>query len=442
MTGFPRTFRPAPIASLGDRLLDAAYRWCLPAAGIVSALVGLGLLVLGGVSLGSETSLALFLTGWGAAAVLFSLSWRMTSPRVTTGPMAAPRPTSAPMAVAPTRSGGPSLAFGNHISPAFARRGSEWRVLAAPANPGDETWLSWLPRETRRLGAGSTTGSRRAAYSASRPGSLVAIPNRTQGAGARATTLSGDIARSAVQIGPVRKPVGTREPPRSPATLENLFHTPPPPTRRASEFTEDELDRLFPPAPGGHTPFLTGVPEKVGLREPGPGRPPRATADPTWVPDLPSPPPESVRSSSETTLDLELDRELNDRPAGTSVPVQTSLPEHGPLSAPRGPAEFPGHDVSADDLFLEASNPIPPHLRGIDRRSRADPPRPSRSALASESPKSVCASCSKVVVNLRMSSPCPQCLRPICSECLREAFRSHGLGCCVDCSTPTAIAAS
>jgi len=431
----------ASAASSGERTLDLAYRWILPTGGLGAASVGLGLLMSGWASPGPAASLALFLVGWGTAATLFGAYWWSTTPP-------APAPLMSVPAVAPPTTtpgsssvAGPRRPSGAHLTSSFSRQGYDWRVLSLPPSPADETWISWLPRETRRLGPPASRGSARTAYSAGRPGSLVAIPTRAQGRGVRATSLPGDLARADGTEPTARTPGEARPPIRSPVTVEALFHTPPAPAAPSTGYTEEELDRLFPPAPGEHTPFLTGAPDRVGMRDSdrvgtSPGNILRAAAA-TDSPRFPREAPPSIED------ELDLAMETSDRlpPGPASVPP--AVPEDRSSSPPRWMGEFPLPAAPAVDLYLEAANPIPPHLRGTDRLVSTVKHRLPRRTPEPERPKSVCASCSRVVVNLRMSGPCPRCLRPVCSECLRQAFRSHGEGSCVDCSTPSiAVAAN
>ncbi|MGD0588810.1 MAG: hypothetical protein ABSA63_08485, partial [Thermoplasmata archaeon] len=385
-----------------------------------------------------QTSLALFLVGWGVAAALFSLYWWSGTSVGANHPAPLPGPAPPPVLRMPRPAEVSRTSFGDHLAPSFTKRGSEWRVLSLPANLGDETWLSWLPRETRRLGSEVVGASRRAVYSVSRPGSLVAVPNRLQGPTVRSRTMAGDLAVSSLTTRSLPKEGERKEPARSPTTLENLFHTPPTPATRPSSYTEDELDRLFPPAPGGHTTFLTGVPDQVGVREPiaRDGRS-GATSPRVWG-DSPSP-NELDHSMFEEDLAGNAEVDPINPPGQETFPEAPSVTTFRPTPVAGGSVDFLGRRSNADDLFLEAANPIPPHLRGIDR---VEVRRSGRRSPDPAGPKTVCASCSKVVVNLRMSGPCPKCLRPICSECLRESFLAHGQGCCVDCFTPSAISAA
>ena len=398
-----------------ESLTDAALRWVLPAAASVSLLLGVALLILHGSVARADVSLGLFLTGWGASAALVALFCRGQF----TG---APRGAEAmEVPLTPAPDGGPSRSTRpepvDRPVTSFSSRGSEWRVLAAPTSPGDETWLSWLPRESRRLGAETGKIGRGAVYTPGGLGGLVAFPTRKESSSARSETMAGDFARSKARTRPSSDV--------------------PPASTRHSGFSEEDLDRMFPPTVGGRSLFLSDVPDKIGV--------------PPALPKILNP---SVEVGA-GTKDSAVPRDGRSKPLGAGVMApslgsprvedSTDIPV---LSEPPSPLlrafseDLRGPPDPADDLFREAINPVPPHLRGVGLPTHVGARRPDRPRRDAPSPKSVCASCSKVVVTLRMSGPCPKCLRPICNECLREAFVTHGQGWCIDCSSTPAVSAS
>jgi hypothetical protein len=416
-----------------ERFTQAAFRWFLPSAAVVSALLGTVLFAERAGPVGPDSALAFFLVGWGVSAGLVSLyGWRIgdrspAEPEPNAGPVGASLPANSFPRVTTT--------FRSRLESSLVNRSSDWRVLAGPEIPGDETWLSWLPRERR--GLGTVGGQRGTGYSAGPPGSLVALPTRTRGPGVQASTLPGELVRSS---GPDRTIAAgrDRESPRgSPATSEDRALSRLRSTRGSSPYSEEELDRMFPPAVGGRTPFLSEAPDRVGRRTVvawDTGALPGTEA----LPDDSAQPPESHRAS------LEVD------PAGGRG--EQRAPEHplristttelGRSPSPAGFEEFASKAHPIDALSLEATNPVPPHLRGINLRDRIAPSPSGRRSLDPGAQKSVCASCSKIVVNLRMSGPCPKCHRPICDECLREAMTTRGQGWCIDCSVHQVAAAS
>lgn len=192
-------------------------------------------------------------------------------------------------------------------------------------------------------------------------------------------------------------------------------------------FSVEELDRLFPPLAGSHRVFLEDVPQRVGRRPPTgptgssegfphvtrarPSRPYGFDIEPGRSPSGPSPAEEGRRKF-----------------AWSDVPVSDFQEEKALAGAP------------SEDLRHEAANPVPPHLRPSVFFDRAASSSSSRRGNAPTVARAVCASCSNVVLNLRMSGPCPSCLRPICTDCLREALRSKGRGWCGDCLSNAEIA--
>jgi hypothetical protein len=398
-----------------ESLTDAALRWVLPATASVSLSLGVALLLSRGSIAAADVSLGLFLTGWGASAALVAVLCRGQFKGARRGAE------TMEVSVTPAPDGGPSwLTRPETVSrPAasFSNRGSEWRVLAAPTGPGDETWLSWLPRESRRLGADTGKIGRGAVYSPGGSGSLVAFPTRKESSSARSETMAGDFARSKARIPP------------SPEV--------PPASTRRSGFSEEDLDRMFPPTVGGRSLFLSEVPDKIGV--------PLA---PSKIPNMP------VEAGVGFTTSA-VSRAGRSQPLGADVvarspgspPAEDStdlavLSESPSASLRAFSEDSRGPPNPVDELFREAVNPVPPHLRGARLPTHVGSRRPDRPRRDTSNPKSVCASCSKVVVTLRMSGPCPKCLRPICNECLREAFVTHGQGWCIDCSSTPAVSAS
>ncbi len=399
-----------------EHLTDATFRWFLPAAASLALLLGGAILLLSRSTVTRpDTSLGLFLTGWGASAVLVALFCRVQFQ----GSLRKAETTAVPVTSTPVVSSSrpTQLETLHRPVPTLSSRGSEWRVLAAPTSPGDETWLSWLPRESRQLGVGIARIGRGAVYSPGGSGSLVAFPTRKESSGARPVTMAGDFAQSTSRTPP------SRDIPRDSA--------------KRSTFSEEDLDRMFPPLACGRTLFLSDVPDKIGLP-----RAPSKRSGPSV--EIRSASTESAALSDDPVTPRAVDPVDHSRGAlhdGDSV--DTPLLSGSPSPSLAGiPVDLQGPLDPADELFREATNPVPPHLRGVGLQARVGAHRPERNRRDTANPKSVCASCSKVVVALRMSGPCPKCLRPICNECLREAFVTHGQGWCIDCSSTPVVSAS
>ncbi|MGA3021393.1 MAG: hypothetical protein ABSE66_01095 [Thermoplasmata archaeon] len=414
-----------------ERFTRLSHQLLLPAAALTSLFLGLALLLDPLARVGVYTPFALLAVGLGALASSTSL-YRWWNPLPlpgesvpAVGVATASRPTGPPTEAATGPADRPR-------SP-ITGRGSEWRVLSSPSDPGDETWLSWLPRERRRLGPKAIGSVPGVVHSPGKAGNLVAFPVRNYYHGVRSAMGSGEIAGSASLAKPPRSIAEVDSAPVSPPTPDDRSRGLPPPSPRAEPLSEEELDRLFPPVSGRRSVFLSEAPERVG----GPS---------SWAmePGLPADPParsdESARSTERDwstpegdgdspSRGVPFEDQRADRP---TIPGSTAFSRSGPLGV------FPRPDARSADLFLEAANPVPPHLRGTGLPVRMEPHRPARRSLNSASQRSVCASCSKVVVNLRMSGPCPKCLRPICNDCLRQAFVAQGHGWCLDCSSDPA----
>lgn len=400
-----------------------AQRWLLPAAAGLSVALGIVLIIRPSSPVGAYVPIALLAIGLGAIIASFAPVGRPTTsqPSVDAPPIEVdPRPAaddSPSTGIEPGRSASRLTRRGH--------RGSEWRVLAAPTDPGDETWLSWLPREHRGLGGGGLRFARVARYTPGQSGGLVALPAQNPDPTHRPASMAGVFAGSA------HKPVAS---PTSAATVElGASRTtppeesvePPPHPATARRYSEEDLDRMFPDVADRRGIFLVDVPDKVGVPEErrlAGGRSFRSTDDTVQA----THPSEPRRAAP-----------LDGAPLPTDVFTETELPEGFPAAAIA---------LARTELNSEAANPTPPHLRdsarGSDRSIRGSELRSGRRSPSSPLPKTVCASCSKVVVNLRMSGPCPHCLRPICNDCLREAFVAYGHGWCIDCAAPAAVRAN
>lgn len=423
-------------ATSGEQLFDAAFRWFLTTAALLSIAVGAVILYGPLTTIEPLVPLALFLIGWGAMAGLVALYWwEVTLPLDTALPANSPPTASGPI---PVRDASRTSMTGprNRI-PRLSSRGSAWRVLAAPTGPGDETWLSWLPRETRRLGVEGAGSSRGAAYAVGRPGSLVAVPTRAESSVPRTVTMPGDFARSAREKDVSGEPAIPAEPTGSPARSEGPVPAVALPRRRSRIYSEEELDSMFPPPPGGHSVFLSAIPDRIGRSS----EPARAASGR----------PESFGRADASTRGFEhAPTDVVERSViGWGRPLSTERPTGAAAAIDAGGSvaarefEFlPDVLPTSELLAREAANPVPPHLRMRYARSSPDERRPRSGSPDLGDLKSVCASCSKVVVNLRMSGPCPECLRPICQECLRESIVAHGQGQCIDCASTDEIAAS
>lgn len=396
----------SPVAS---KVVGFVQGLLLPVVAVASAFLGLVLLT-NPVS-GSTPMLDLSLVALGSGTLVFS---------VVTQPLTAPEaPAVPPTAACPSQQEARSSAAPAYRTPLrgpppkvpISSRSSEWRVLSAATYPGDETWLSWLPPEHRRLGP-AAEGATRGYYSPGRPGSLVALPAREPTPDLKKNGHGPSLAAR-----PSSGAGSTLVPSRSVDS-----------GRRS--FTEEELDRMFPPQPGEGSVFLTTPPNRVGTRNPSlpdPSERPGTLSARAFAEDDPSvlgalrPAARSVTDSSDApSTPVGRDRPLVEMPSPITSPFSAS-----------------GRDPT--DLALEAANPVPPHLRGASAFARGTESRRGNGVMI---PKSVCASCSKVVVNLRMSGPCPSCLRPICNDCLRDALVHFGHGWCVDCTPLEEVAAN
>jgi hypothetical protein len=354
-------------------------------------------------------------------------------------------PLPAPPAVAAVRP--PSLVVDRPIAVARGRndrpraritaRGSEWRVPSVPSIPGDGGWLSWLPREHSRTGVEGIDPIPGVIHSPGRAGNLVAFPVRNYLHGAWSSVGSGNLPRSSPVTVPSPGAPETHHPVPPPTTSTDRSREPSESLPRTRPMSVEELDRMFPPVSGPRSVFLADAPEKVGGPSPW-VRELSLPADPPASREEPPQPPYGRPPSVE---------EDEDPPSQTDgfAGRRTEPARNREAATPPRPASSGGFsrpDPPTADLLREATNPVPPHLRETGRPSRSGARGSSGRPTDLADGRSVCASCSKVVVNVRMSSDCPKCLRPICDDCLREAFVTHGHGWCADCAAPPTVGIS
>ena len=93
-----------------------------------------------------------------------------------------------------------------------------------------------------------------------------------------------------------------------------------------------------------------------------------------------------------------------------------------------GPGLPAGPAAGLSPLVIEAMSPVPVYERIPAPSPRAAPPGRPRPPVGA-----ACASCNDWVVDLRKWSPCPDCLRPVCTECLLESMAVAGHGTCATC---------
>jgi len=396
---------------------DALRSTGLTAVALAILALGLALLVLPGLNVAPGIPAVLIAVALGVLVVILLLSRGERpgrSPVESTNVPEAPRETyqraSSPSPAIPTdASRGPRAGVPG--------RGSAWRILSSPTEPGDETWLSWLPRESRRLGPEGGSVVRGVVPSPGRAGNLVAFPVRDYFGGALPPVARGP---------PSSVPATARE-----GAHFSDEHAPTLSSSRASPFSDEELDRMFPPEGRRDPILLEDAPDRIGGHSPWGGS--GAVAHRSFaIPETTSERPgRGEETEAHDAIPLPAYR-WNRRVSENSEAPSTTNPREGSTRTSVGRT-----GAHPSELREEASNPVPPHLRASGPLIRFEPRSPTRGGKGSSAPRSVCASCSKVVVDLRMSGPCPKCLRPLCHECLREALVTVGHGWCLDCSRAT-----
>lgn len=416
----------------GRASFDQPFAWgrYLVGAALALVLIGLALFFDRAVPLGPYLPIALYLCG----LVLLSgtgglYAWRSAlAPRRAPAsrraePVASPFPTVARDDPRPAR----------RLRLALLHGGGEWRVPSVPHRSGGGNWLAWLGPEHRRLDPESAGFAFSGGYSVGPPGGLVPIPVRRSGWTPPAeppsrpvvAATTGGLGHSVWEVDE-RTAFPDSAPDPRPASFSDA-------TR---EFTDEELDRLFPPFLDRRIRFLPGAPMRIGLPEVNPSEvsPPKEhpLGASEWAKPETAPPPESGSDEAEDSGPLF-------EPSAPQMEEPRIVPRESGIEAT---ARWGGlSPLEVEDLRREAMNPVPPHLRVGFPTTQLDLHEPDRRPTGPPGARSVCASCSKVVVNLRLSGPCPECLRPICTDCLREGLRRYGRGWCEDCAQDVRLGA-
>ncbi len=375
-----RTARPpAP----WEEVAHTPHRYLLPVAGAVA--VGAGGVALVGLGPAAAPYVAAGLVAVGAVALVSAMSHR----RAPIAPPAAP-PGSAPPRPVAARTAGRAATTPHSGLGRVATSSVSWS--------GEEIWQRWRRPASSHLGAEVIPPVGSTAYVPPRTGAIHPF-------GARDRDLW---FMPSMPLPPERRP-GTAAPTgsRTGAALHprgtHAHHG-----VRAGPYTDDELDRLFPPE-----------------AEP----PASSTSPPEEAPRLSSPPelptaPEPRAPPPTPTMEERVYRERS-APAADGFSGDVG----GPWS---GLGSLSGAGAIDHLLYLEAINPVPPHLRPPAEDPPGARPPPARPALAAL-PTS-CGSCRRGLGDFRTWSSCARCGRPICRRCLALSIRFGEDGVCWDCS--------
>ncbi len=194
-------------------------------------------------------------------------------------------------------------------------------------------------------------------------------------------------------------------------------------------FSEEELDRLFPPDTSPWSP-----------PSPGNGPSPERGVPPPQAPETP------IARPSPGPLERALRASAAPRMPGVGAPEPYAPSGAGSVLAavPVGVtdyaapfSEFPGTGGTTErmnhPLHLEALNPIPPHLRSAGGSPPRRPPAVETAPPLRPNPARSCSMCARQLWDFRSWGDCPECGDPICEHCLRLSFLTGAEGHCWDC---------
>ena len=408
----PSGIRP----DLRRRVAVVAHRYGLPVAGAVALVFG----ALATVRLWQEPAVVLpfllLLVGAVALVTTFASLELLVFDRQ---PATAPGPGSVGRALADSAVGPPANPAVLSAPPGAPRSGLGRAAVQAATHVDDELWTRWAGPVAPGLGAAGDGPVPGAAYSTPRRGTPGPFPSR----GHEAVSLTGPLARS----GAMRARVEPTSPP-SPARRAvdaAAGAARPAGSRLPLPFSEDELDRLFPP-------------------ESSPGPAPMSSR---WSgPDGSTGSSESAETEGE---DAPSSAPLRTAPVPFAISGARSLTPPEPAGRSEASAEGPSVGSGSGDepvafLFsLEAvesggylgrvASPRPAlgrigPLREVPRRDEVAPP-PARS----------CTECSARLTDFRAWADCPDCGTPLCRLCLSVSFLRGTMGSCSACRDPADV---
>jgi hypothetical protein len=416
----PIESRPATPAS--HLVTHYSHRYFLPVAG--TCAVVLAALILLGEWSGTGPALywTLFAVGVGALVSSFGfLAWQESLALRASRPVAHVAPPAAPVAPAvPGTTAEPHRPVSaHHLTLPHLHSGLGRAAVSAAFRSGDDMWRRWVTPASPSLGVEVAGPVASSWYSPTKEGALAPFAPRDQGI----WFLSPDHHLVIPDL-----PSSGGGPSFSVSGGSRDLRLEPEPTERTQPFTEFELDTLFPPEPGAPLPPYDDTP------------PPEPAPDPfAGPPGSPAPSPPTIPTLSDT----------EERPRAPSAPstFRTGAPpiwegldaeialaaaEAGAMgSGPSG--MLPTLDSLDHQVYLEALNPTPPHLRTSHRPSRPKPPKRTVRSVASPEGHEFCTMCARKVADFRTWVECPRCGRPLCRDCLGISFLTGAGGRCFNC---------
>ncbi len=398
-----------------ERLTRFSHRYLLPITGACAATLGililLGLRPIEGPALYST----LLLAGLGALVSSFGfLAWQETVSR----PSPNTRSASSRPSPTPSKKVEPSA---KSVAPTHSMplSGLGRAAVSAAYRAGDQIWHQWTTPRTRSLGVDVTGPVASSWYIPPKVGAPNPYSRRDQdllfvnGGRLAPVTPSSTLAGEP----PVPNPSLAR---RSGRAVKIV-------TPRAVPFTDTELDTLFPPEspPPRSAPTAPATPAHLSVSpssSPGSARPPGPAPDvlaPSPVLTGLSTPPEP---SGGPTVAWEL--------PGPEAFAGVSEPE--PNFSGLG-GLLPTLDAIDHQVYLEAINPLPPHLRS--QPLRRDPRGDGTGSAPSErhARPGFCSMCARKLSDFRSWVECPQCSHPMCRDCLGLSFLTGAEGRCFVC---------
>jgi hypothetical protein len=416
----PSTTERKPPTPASHLVTHYSHRYFLPVAG--TCAVVLAALILLGEWSGTGPALywTLFAVGVGALVSSFGfLAWQENLALRASRPApsgSSPVPAAAPSAASAIRE--PHRpAMTHHLALPHLHSGLGRAAVSAAFRSGDELWHRWSTPPSPSLGVEVAGPVASSWYAPTKEGALAPFAPRDQGIWF---------------LSPEHHLVIPDLPPAGGGPSFNVsggsrdLRLEPEPSERTQPFSEFELDTLFPPEPGAPLPPFdddSGTPPSPApfATRPTPSAPPSIPilSDTEERPRPPSA-PSSLRSAAPPIWEA-LDAE-----------IALAMAEAGAMgSGPSG--MLPTLDSLDHQVYLEALNPTPPHLRSSTPRSRPKPPKSIGRSVGPLPDHEFCTMCARKVADFRTWVECPRCGRPLCRDCLGISFLTGAGGRCFNC---------
>jgi hypothetical protein len=282
-------------------------------------------------------------------------------------------------------------------------------AVSAAARSSEDLWHFWTTPKSRPLGVEVAGPIAESWYFPSKSGAIGPFASRDEDLRFIPSPIAAD---ESLELTP--------PPATAPSELPSVR---PSLTPRTEPFSELELEALFPTSAEFDAVAFNGPPTPATLTGPAPpSRPaPPSEGESAPLPGVPPVPLTPPAPAGPATPDWDL-----------AVVDASALGGSGAFVAGPG-GLLPTLDSVDHQVYLEAINPMPPHLRSVPVAGPRSPEVPRARPARRRTPEIVCTMCSRKVAGFHAWVDCPRCGQPMCRECLGRSFLTGSDGHCYSC---------